>query len=330
MKIFTILFSLILVSLWTMNVTAADKKVKKKVWVQKMEKKAGLGILVSNVNEDTEKTEGVKEGALIVQVFEESEAEKIGLKKGDVIVEVNNKSVKKPSDLKDALKDAEEGDKVELSVKQDGKLKSFKATLKPFEGGTHPFHIDKADGDIFIDVDQDPGEGKNLEILRSGDCNIPGRDKEGYLGVKVKEISGQLLEYFEVKNGVLIEEVIKDSPAGKAGLMAGDIIISINDRMIEDYQDLIRTVSYYNPEEKVELKFVRKGKNKEIKVVLGNKPAHQWTMKNIKSPEGIHLLYEDEDENVFIDEDDMVRKMRVKGKKAPEEIIEIRKELFIL
>jgi S1-C subfamily serine protease len=295
-----------------------------------MEKKAGLGILVSNVNEDPEKSEDLKEGAKIVQVFEESEAEKIGLKKGDVIVEVNNKSVKQPSDLKDALVNVEEGDEVELSVKRDGKLKSFTATLKPFEGGTHAFHIDNAAEDILIDIDQDPGKSKNLKIFRSGDFDIPGRDKGGYLGVKVKEISGQLLEYFEVKNGVLIEEVIKDSPAGKAGLMAGDIISSIDNRMIEDYQDLIRTVSYYNPEEKVELKFVRKGKNKEIKVVLGNKPAHQWTMKNIKSPEGIHLLYEDEDENVFIDEDDMVRKMRVKGKKAPEEIIEIRKELFIL
>ena len=330
MKIFTILFSLILVSMWTLNVTAADKKVKKKVWVQKMEKKAGLGILVSNFDKDSEKKEDVKEGALIVQVFEESEAEKIGLKKGDVIVRVDNKPVMNPSDLKDALEDAKEGDEVELSVKRDGKLKSFTATLKPFEGDTHAFHIDKADRDIFIDVDHDPSECKNLEIFHAGDFDIPGGGKGGYLGVKVKEISDQLLEYFEVKNGVLIEEVIKDSPAGKAGLMAGDIISSINDRTIEDYQDLIRTVSYYNPEEKVELKFVRKGKNKETKVILGNKPVHQWTMKKFKGPEGMHLLHADEDENVFIDEDDGIRKIRVKGKKTPREIIEIRKELFIL
>jgi len=170
----------------------------------------------------------------------------------------------------------------------------------------------------------------HLEIFRSGDCNIPGRDNGGYLGVKVKEISGQLLEYFEVKNGVLIEEVKKNSPAGKAGLMAGDVIISINNRIIEDNQDLIRTVSYYNPQEKIKLKFSRKGKHKETTVVLEKKPVHQWTMKKFKGPEGMHLLHEDEDENVFIDEDDMLRKMRVKGKKAPEEIIEIRKEVFIL
>jgi predicted metalloprotease with PDZ domain len=330
MKIFTILFSLILISMWTLNVMAADKKVKKKVWVQKIEKKAGLGILVSNVDKDSEKNEEVQDGALIVQVFEESEAEKIGLKKGDIIVKVNNKSVKKPSYLKDALEDAEEGDEVELAVKRDGKLKSFTATIKPFEGDRHTFHIDKTDEDIFIDIDKDPGKCNKLKIFRSGNCEIPGGDKGGYLGVKVKEVSGQLLEYFEVKNGVLIEEVIKESPAGKEGIKAGDIISSINDRIIEDSQDLIRTVNFYNPEEKVELKFVRKGEKNETTVVLGNKPVHPWTMEKFKGLEGMGLLHADEDENIFIDEDDGIQKIRVEGKKSPPEIIGIRKELFIL
>ena len=257
MRVTTAILSLLLIIFWSMNLWAADEKkkvIEKKVWVQSTDKKAGLGVMVSNLDKNGADTS--EEGARIVEIFKGSEAEKIGLEKGDIIVELNGKTIKKPSNLVDIFDDVEEGEEIKLSILRDGEKKSFTAKLKPFEGHAYAFHIDDEDGDVLIDVFRMPGEEKDYKVIRSSGINATTGGKGGYLGVQIKDLSKQLLEYFEVKNGVLVEEVMKDSPAEKAGLKAGDVIVSINDRKLEDYHDLIRTVNFYDPEEEVNVSFV--------------------------------------------------------------------------
>ena len=53
------------------------------------ERKAGLGVMVSNISGDDDSKNTIKGGAQIIEVFEGSEAEAIGLKKGDILVELN-------------------------------------------------------------------------------------------------------------------------------------------------------------------------------------------------------------------------------------------------
>jgi C-terminal processing protease CtpA/Prc len=100
------------------------------------------------------------------------------------------------------------------------------------------------------------------------------------LGVHAKNISDQLKEYFEVEGGVLIEKVIEDSPAEKAGLKAGDIILKIEDKDIEDYGDLVRVLNYYDPGDELSIVYSRKGSKKTIKVVVDKKegafPNLRW------------------------------------------------------
>jgi len=100
--------------------------------------------------------------------------------------------------------------------------------------------------------------------------------KGGFLGVEAKDISEQMLEYFDVKHGVLVEGVIDETPAQKAGIKAGDVITKINDREIKDYSDLIRTLNFYNPGEKVTLNYVRKGKKKSEKLELAEKKGFAY------------------------------------------------------
>ena len=94
-----------------------------------------------------------------------------------------------------------------------------------------------------------------------------------FLGVHCEDISDQLRDYFKVKSGggVLISEVLKDSPAETSGLKAGDILISINDKEIWDTLELTRAVKKHEPEEEILIKVVRKGRVKKIKVTLGER-----------------------------------------------------------
>ena len=330
MRVTTIMFSLLLIIIWTMNVLAADDKKKvteKKVWVQTTEKKAGLGVMVSNM--DKNKIDTPKEGARIVEVFKGSEAERIGLKKGDVIVKVNGKSIENPTELADIFKEVEEGAEVKLSILREGEKKSFTAKLKPFEGHAYAFKVDDEDGDILIDVFRTSEHDKDFRVIRSSGINATTGGKGGYLGVQVKNLSDQLQEYFEVKNGVLVEEVMKDSPAEKAGLKAGDVIVSINDRKLEDYHDLIRTVNFYNPEEEVTVSYVRKGDTEETEVVLGKKPAYQWKTKKMKGPQSLQFISEDGENKILIIEEGNRKTIRVDENDANFNV-KIKKEFFIL
>jgi C-terminal processing protease CtpA/Prc len=330
MRTKTVIVSVLLIFIWTLNVLAADEKKKvkeKKVWIQKSENKSGLGIMVSNSGKDD--TDVQKEGAKIVEVFKGSEAEKIGLQKGDIIVELNGKSIKKPSDLTDIFDDVEEGTEVTLAIVRDGEKKAFTAKLKPFEGHAYAFHVDDEDGDVSIDVFRTSEHDKDFKVIRSSGINATTGGKGGYLGVQVKDLSDQLQEYFEVKNGVLVEEVMKDSPAEKAGLKAGDVIVTINERKIKDYHDLIRTINYYDPDEEVIISFVRKGDKEKSSVILGKKPAYQRINKKMKGPKTLQFIGEDGEDKVIIAGEGKGEAVWI-DENDPDLNIKIEKEFFIL
>jgi serine protease Do/serine protease DegQ len=97
----------------------------------------------------------------------------------------------------------------------------------------------------------------------------------GFLGVGVETLSADLAEALGLKKdarGVVINTVTPDSPADKAGLRRGDVILSINDRTILSLQDLRLFVSQLAPGTEVEVKSVRDGKERTTKVKLGSLP----------------------------------------------------------
>jgi C-terminal processing protease CtpA/Prc len=61
----------------------------------------------------------------------------------------------------------------------------------------------------------------------------------GRLGVTVQELTPELAAYFGVKDGVLVATVRADSPAAKAGIKAGDVITTVNDKPITDADTLV-------------------------------------------------------------------------------------------
>ncbi len=121
---------------------------------------------------------------------------------------------------------------------------------------------------------KDKGDVKRLKIIKKHkmiDEPLFINEKAGFLGVQIQDLSEQLSDYFKVKdgNGVLVSEVVDDSPAKKAGLKAGDIITKINDNDIENAGDLTTTIRSYDPDTKVSVSVIRKGKKKKLEATLG-------------------------------------------------------------
>ncbi|MHC4205405.1 MAG: DegQ family serine endoprotease [Planctomycetota bacterium] len=98
-----------------------------------------------------------------------------------------------------------------------------------------------------------------------------GKVTRGQLGVMIGELTQELADYFDIKEskGVVVSDVLKDSPAEKAGLQAGDIILKINDEDVESVGQLRNTVSMVAPGTEVELLIYRNGREKTVTVGIG-------------------------------------------------------------
>ena len=101
-----------------------------------------------------------------------------------------------------------------------------------------------------------------------------GRDGEAWLGVYLQELTDAMREALDIESdgGVLVTEVTGDSPAGKAGLKVGDVVIEFDGREIYDGNDLRRAVGRTEPGDKVEIVIVRDGKRRTLTVEMGEKP----------------------------------------------------------
>ena len=109
------------------------------------------------------------------------------------------------------------------------------------------------------------------QLIKTGKVN------RGRVGVAMNPspISKDLAESLGLPNakGALIDEVTKDSPAEKAGILAQDIIQKVNGKQIDTYIDVTRAISNTAPGTKVVLTIWRKGGPKEISVTVGEAPS---------------------------------------------------------
>jgi len=290
MRHFSYIF-LIVFSFWILNCTAAEEKEKHRISIQRVGDGLTLGVLITELNEKDKEKLKVEAGAKVVDVIEESAAEEAGVKRNDVIISFEGEDIETAKQLNKIVEEMDEGKDVTFKVLREGKEVSFNATLREMENKSYSyaFSDEGEEGDFtwyFSDDEEDSDswfadDGVENEIIVDNIQTSPmrifenGSDKGAFLGIEGKNISDQLKEYFETEHGVLIEKVLKDTPAEKAALKAGDVITFIEGRKIEDYSDLIRTLNYYNPEEKVEIQYVRKGAEKNVDVTLAKKKGNK-------------------------------------------------------
>jgi S1-C subfamily serine protease len=97
---------------------------------------------------------------------------------------------------------------------------------------------------------------------------LPGGPRK--LGLGYQDIGEQLARYFQLKDdhGVLVTHVEDDGPAGRAGVKAGDVILSFDGRKVRDGDDLRQAVRRAEPGQEVTLSLWRNGGGLDAKVKL--------------------------------------------------------------
>ncbi len=102
-----------------------------------------------------------------------------------------------------------------------------------------------------------------------------GRIERGWLGVSVQDVTPDLASSLGLGpdfDGVVVAQVTANSPAARAGLRQGDVIIAVNGRRIDQVRDVPRTIAALKPETNVTLTLLRRGREMDIAVKTGRAP----------------------------------------------------------
>jgi serine protease Do len=98
-----------------------------------------------------------------------------------------------------------------------------------------------------------------------------GKVRRGYLGVTIQNLTPDLAKRLGITNdhGALIRDVESGSPAERAGLRPGNVVVEINGKPVTDGRDLQRALSEASPGSAVTLTIIRDGRQNHISVTLG-------------------------------------------------------------
>jgi len=122
----------------------------------------------------------------------------------------------------------------------------------------------------------------SLLVLAAGPARAADPDEAapaGYLGILLQRVQGGLAEALDLKEdaGVLVSQVVEDSPAAQAGLQAGDIVTRIDDSEVGTPAELRRVVRDHHAGDRVKVHYLRDGKKGEADVTLGDAESDDAT-----------------------------------------------------
>ncbi len=149
-----------------------------------------------------------------------------------------------------------------------------------------------------------------------------GKVMRGYLGVSIGDVTGDLKEFYNNKKGAMVINVEDDTPAKKAGIKRGDLIVSVEDKVIKNANDLRNTVGFMAPRSKVKVVVIRDKKEKTLLVTLGSlKSAVEISNEGFNALEGLTLS--EENSSIVITKVKENSKASQKGFKAGDIILQI-------
>jgi len=187
------------------------KTVKKQIIDNGEVSRGFLGVALQPV--DKEMAEALNmdkaEGALVAEVMPDSPAEKGGLEQGDVILEINGKTIRSVGVLRNEILLLPPGSVVNFKIIRQGKTQNLKVKI---------------------------GQNDSAKISMSG--------KAKQLGLEIETLTPETAAKYNYRDeeGVIIKEVLSASPAHRAGLKRGWVIVAVNHKKVTNAKDFMQAL----------------------------------------------------------------------------------------
>lgn len=223
-----------------------------------------LGVELAEIDQNVAQRLKLRDerGALVTGVTPGSAAEKAGLQKDDVIVRWNGERVESAIQLQRHVRETPSGRTVRMGLIRNGREMEVSAKLSGRSAQMPRYRVEGGAGSMFRE--------------------------RGRLGIELHGLTRQLAEYFGLSKefGALVAAVHDDSPAAKAGLKAGDVILSIAGEEVKDPFDVIRIIGGRD-EGPVDVKVLRNRQEQAVTVEL--KGARRRGSSGFLGPDGIAI-----------------------------------------
>jgi serine protease Do len=249
-----------------------------------MGERGRLGVLVEDVTpDDVERLKlDLETGVRVRSVEEGSPAAAAGLKEDDVVLEYQGEPVHSATQFARLVRETPVGRKVRIEVSRDGATRQVDATVGERQmadllgPGRHPQvpglpeNLDGEIGDALrnFHFELDPEDAARLGDDARDEVRRVFRSRGPRLGIRYHELSDQLAAYFKVDDGVLVSSVDEGSPAAKAGLKAGDVIVKLDGKAVGDASDLGGAVARLEAGTPATITVQRDGRPLDLKVTV--------------------------------------------------------------
>lgn len=202
--------------------------------------KGWLGVVIRDLSRLTTQqaqTVGLLDGVIIDEIIPGGAAERAGLVSGDILITFNKRILKNVNVVKELVAQRGSGTSVNVTILRHGQEQSVNVIL---------------------------GSRKTTSSHR----------EEGWLGVVIQDIS---LEEAKVaglipSDGVLIEEVLHESPAEKGGMLRGDILVQFDKQILKNVHTVKELVAQKAPGTKINVMIIRNRKTQQLRITLEGEP----------------------------------------------------------
>ena len=190
-----------------------------------------LGVAISAVSQSELDAMNLEYGVRIQQVYEGSVAETAGLRPGDLVTALDDRPAYSPERMQHLVEQASDTSTIALLRE---------------------------------------GESLRLEATFAGNETADSHGR-AVLGVRIQNMTTDLKEAFGARDerGVLISQVMADSPADRAGLKAGDVIIGIGGDSITTVRNLHGALSGYSSRDTLDVSILRDRQEGKVQLVPG-------------------------------------------------------------
>ncbi len=215
------------------------------------------------------------DGVLVADVTADSPADRIGIEDGDILVRIGDEEIDDVQAATDYVRSLSPGTRVAITVFRDGRSRSLgRATI-----GDLATRNDGGDDRIAPRAPRPPRTPRSAPAPRVSPSpqvapQPPGvrgllMGGRGRLGVQTHDMDSDLGSYFNAPGGrgVLILDVVDDTPAKRAGLKSGDVILGVGGDEVEDTEAL-REALRDRGAGRVELRILRNGRSRTIDAQL--------------------------------------------------------------
>jgi serine protease Do len=220
-----------------------------------------LGVSIAEVTSEKvgELRLPAERGVLVTEVHAESPAAKAGLQVNDVITEYNGLRVEGMAQFRRMVQETPAGRSIQLTVWRGGRSQTIAAELgsqrEPIEGRVRAL-APRMRTFQFPEIPQ-----IHIETLAF---------RTPLLGIQAEDVRGQFGEFLGAPEGegVLVREVREESPAAKAGMRAGDVIVEVAGQRVKSLAELRTALREKREEGAVAVKVYRRGQEVSLNVEL--------------------------------------------------------------